>query len=154
MSTILIGKRLIPIEQIALFEPFDEASRGRMQSDRNFQTRIVLLNRDSVLAEDAPGAFAEQNGFRSLNEDSIATNPSVPFSVEAFEPTADFKPDKPYRSRLLWRDQTGKIQSKLLLSSPEDVLATVVRGIEGQETSKPAPRSRRARKRTGSLNPA
>jgi hypothetical protein len=35
----------------------------------------------------------------------------------------NFKPVKPYRSRLLWRDRSGKAQTKLLLTSPEDILA-------------------------------
>jgi hypothetical protein len=38
---------------------------------------------------------------------------------------------KPYRSRLLWRDQSGKAQSKLLLTAPEDVIAIAIRGVEG-----------------------
>jgi hypothetical protein len=144
MSTLSIGRRLIPVEQIALIEPFDEASRENLKSEKPFQTRVVLLNRESVLTEDALTVIAEQNGFRLLKEDGVATNPGVPFSVEAFEPVGDFKPTKAYRSRILWRDQSGKAQSKLLLTAPEDVLATAVRGIEGQIVGRAAPRARRS----------
>jgi hypothetical protein len=153
MATITVGRRLIPLEQIALFQPFDESARGNMQSARPFQARILLLNRDSVLTEETPVALGTQNGFRVLSEDGIATNPAVLFSVEAFEAVGDFKPQKPYRSRLLWRDQAGQIQSILLLSFPEDVLATAIRGIGVAPSAKP-PRARRARRQTGAPEPA
>ena len=35
----------------------------------------------------------------------------------------NFEPVKLYHSRLLWRDRSGKAQGKLLLTSPEDILA-------------------------------
>jgi hypothetical protein len=130
-ATVTIGRRLVPMEHIALVEPFDPASQTRMQSERPFQARIVLIDRESLLTEEALTAFAEQHGFRAFSEEGIATNPAVHFSVEAFQPTEGFKPTKPYRSRLSWRDQDGQIQSKLLLAEPETALAVVVRG-EGE----------------------
>jgi hypothetical protein len=147
MTTITIGKRLVPVEQIALIEPFDEASRERMQSEKSFQTRIVLLHRESVLTEEAMAAFAEHNGFRVLAGDGIATNPVIQFSVEAFEPAGEFNPTKPYKSRLLWRDPSGKVQSKLLLSAPEEVLASTVRGGEGVSVTGKAGSHRRKGRR-------
>jgi len=74
----------------------------------------------------------------------------IHFSVEAFTPVEGFNPAKPYRSRLLWRDQDGQTQSKLLLAEPEAVLAMAVRG-EAQAapapgvTGKPARRTSRRR---------
>jgi hypothetical protein len=131
-NTINIGRRLIPLEQIALVEPFEPSAENPLRSDREFKSRIVLLNRDSVLAEIDSLTFAEQHGFRVLEEDAVASNPALhSFAVEAFQPSADFQPSKPFRSRLVWRDRDGNTQSKLLLSGPETVLASVVRG--GQE---------------------
>jgi hypothetical protein len=155
MTTITIGKRLIPLEQIALVEPFVPTGNERMQTEKPFKTRIVLLNRDSVLTEEALDAFADQNSFRLLHEDGVATNPAVLFNVEAFEAAGNFKPTKAYRSRLLWRDQSGKVQSKLLLTTPEDILAIAVRGTEGVAvTGRAFSRARRSRKRAGSPTPA
>jgi hypothetical protein len=127
-STVTIGRRLIPIEHVAFVEPFDVASQARIKTEKPFQTRVVLLDRESVLAEEALDAFAGKHRFRRLSEDGIAVNPEVRFSVEAFEPAEGFSPTKPYRSRLLWRDRDGQTQSKLLLSDPETVLAVAVLG--------------------------
>jgi hypothetical protein len=85
-----------------------------------------------------------------LSDDGIATNPTIHFSVEAFEPAEEFKPSKPFRSRLLWRDQNGQMHSKLLLSAPENVLAVAVRGESKAPSSdtlqerQPRPRARRS----------
>jgi hypothetical protein len=74
----------------------------------------------------------------------------VAFKVETFLATDDFKPEKPFRTRLKWRDHHGKEQSKLLLASPEAVIATVLRGeAEPQTTRKmnsPRPATNRARR--------
>jgi hypothetical protein len=144
-NTVTVGRRLIPFEHIAFVEPFDPATQTRLQSGRPFQARIVLIDRDSVLTEEAPDAFAERQGFRRLSEDGIVVNPMVHFSVEAFEAAEGFNPTKPYRTRLLWRDRDGEIQSKLLLTSPETVLAVAVRG--GEEVSASAPSSNGGRSR-------
>ncbi|WP_159005707.1 hypothetical protein [Bradyrhizobium sp. S69] len=153
-ATITVGRRLVPIEHIALLEPFDPINQSRMQSDRPFQTRILLLNRDSILSEEPLDALTTQCRFRAAKEDGIATNPSVLFSVEAFEPAGEFKPTKAYRTRLLWRDQTGYAQSKLLLMTPEDALAIIVRGTEASPAFRKAkPSARRSRAKTTSPAP-
>jgi hypothetical protein len=87
-----------------------------------------LLNRDTVLAEFTPPDFAEPHGFRMLGEDNIAVNPALAFRVETFTPTETFKPEKPYLTRLKWRDPDGNDQSKLLLTKPESVIAVIRRG--------------------------
>jgi hypothetical protein len=154
-NTVTVGRRLIPFEHIAFVEPFDPATQTRLQTGRPFQARIVLINRDSVLTEEAPDAFAEKHGFRRLGEDGIVVNPAVFFSVEAFEPAEGFNPTKAYRSRLLWRDRDGEMQSKLLLTPPETVLAVAVRGDEAP--SAPAPSTtkggRSRRPQASSLRP-
>src|SRR5712691_6172658 len=125
-NVITIGKRLIPAEQIALVEPYDALANQRIQTDRDFLARVVLVNRESVLIEQASQAFAETNGFRWLALDEVGANPAVRFRVEKFEATKDFRPSKPYAARLLWRDLEGDQQSKLLLTEPETVLATLM----------------------------
>jgi hypothetical protein len=134
-NTVTFGKRLVPVEQIALIEPFDPSANPRMQSGRPFKARVVLLNRDSILSEELPAAFAEKHGFRFLPEDGVYTNPAVQFGVEVFEPAGDFQPTKRYLSRLGWRDRDGNTHSKLLLTKPDDVLAIVVRGDKGEAST-------------------
>jgi hypothetical protein len=152
-TTVTVGKRLIPIEQIALIEPFDAAAQAKLQTERPFQARIVLVDRESVLTEEALAAFAEKHAFRLLREDGIATSPAVRFSVEAFEPAEGFKPTKPYRSRLLWRDQDGQLQSKLLLAEPETVLSVVVRGAPEPSTASTSVTGRSRRPQASSFRP-
>jgi hypothetical protein len=150
MTTLTIGKRLVPLEHIVLVEPFDPSTQPRMQSDRPFQTRIVLLDRENILSEEALATFVDKHGFWRLSEDGIATNPGIYFRVEAYEPQEEFKTTKPYRCRLLWRGPEGQPVSKLLLASPEDALAVIVRGEEGgssPERTKPNATRRQPRRR-------
>ena len=152
-KTIEIGRRVVPVEQIALVEPFDPETQRNMRSTRPFKSRIVLLNRDSVLSENDPFSFAEELGFRVLPKDGVVTNPGLHFNVERFEPSADFQPSKPFVSRLMWRDQDGNTQSKLLLTDAEDLIATVVRGeaaeVEGRPKPEPTSQRRSRRRRAG-----
>ncbi len=129
-NIIAIGRKLLPIEEIALVEPFEPPAEPspRFTSDREFKTRVVLIDRYSLLTEDTVEAFAEANKFRRLPDDNVATNPAVRFRVETFEPSEGFQPRKPYQSRLKWRDQDGNEQSKLLLTKPETVIAVILRG--------------------------
>ena len=158
MTTITIGKRLIPIEQIAVVSPFDPAQSPRIQTERPFRSRVILLDRESVLAEFEPAAFAAERGFRWIMEDQTATNPNLAFGVESFAPADGFKPAKPYRSRLLWRDANGDRQSMLLLAVPEAVLAVAVRGDVApeqpdQHSLPPPAKGGRRMKRQGPTTP-
>lgn len=74
-NIISVGRRLIPSEQIALVESYDPAANPQFKTEKPFKTRVVLINRDSVLTEDTPQMFADANGFRLLVEDNVATNP-------------------------------------------------------------------------------
>jgi hypothetical protein len=143
-DVITIGKRLVPLEQIALVEPFDPASNPAFKPEREFKSRVVLLNRDTVLAEAEPREFAEAHKLSMLEEDDIAVNPAVAFAVENFSPTEAFKPEKSYATRLKWRDPEGNEQSKLLLTAPEKVISVVLRG-EAQLSGKTKGRTRRLR---------
>jgi hypothetical protein len=128
-NIIAIGRKRIPIEEIALIEPFEPRPEPPpFASDKDFKARVVLINRDSVLTEDTVETFAAAQNFRRLPDDHVAANPAVRFRVETFEPSEDFQPRKPYQSRLKWRDQDGNEQSKLLLTRPETVIAVVLRG--------------------------
>jgi hypothetical protein len=127
-NVITIGRKHVPIEQIAYVEPFDPSANMDFKPEKPFKARVVLLDREATLAEAAPHEFADAHGFRLLAEDNVATNPAVGFRVESFEPTEEFKPTKPYQTRLMWRDPAGKNQSKLLLTKPEVVIAVALRG--------------------------
>jgi hypothetical protein len=151
-NVITIGRRHVPLEQIAYVEPFEIAPDSDFKPEKDFKSRVVLLDRDNVLAEAAPHEFADAYGFRLLAEDSVATNPAVTFRVESFEPTEDFRPAKPYQTRLMWRDPAGKNQSKLLLTKPEAVIAIALRGEtesgpDRQEKPRRPARSRATRRR-------
>jgi hypothetical protein len=135
-NVITIGKRLIPIEHIAFVEPYDPSTNPKLQTSREYKARIVMINRDSVLTEQSPREFADAHSFRTLDGDQIATNPSVAFRVETFEPADGFTPSKAFATRLLWRDRDGNDQSKLLVAPPETVLAVVVRGETDGQASK------------------
>ena len=128
METLQFGKRLLPVEHIALVEPFDPATQKNMKTERAFQARLVLIDRSSILIEETVATFADKHGFRMLAEDGIATNPLIHFSVESFAATEDFKTEKQFQARLLWKDFDEKQQSKLLLAAPDTVLAIAVRG--------------------------
>jgi hypothetical protein len=110
-NTVKIGRRLIPVEHIALVEPFDPALAPNLQTERALQARVVLIDRESLLTEESAASFAATRGFRALIEDGVATNPAIHFKVETFEPAEGFKPSKPYLSRLSWRDLDGNTQS-------------------------------------------
>jgi hypothetical protein len=158
-DVITIGKRLVPVEQVALVEPFDPAANPDFKPEKDFKSRVVLLNRDTVLAETTPAEFAEGHGFRMLGEDGAAINPAIAFRVETFTPTETFKPEKPYATRLKWRDREGDEHSKLLLTKPETVIAVVLRGgVEpdrsGKEPPRPLARSRGTRRSARKLEPA
>jgi hypothetical protein len=70
-DVITIGKRLVPVEQIAFVEPFDPASNPEFKPAKEFKARIVLLNRDIVLTELAPHAFADAQGLRMLRQEKV-----------------------------------------------------------------------------------
>jgi hypothetical protein len=144
-NTLTIGKRIIPLNHIALVEAFEPGANPRFQPAQAFQSRVVLLNRDSVLALAPVEALAKEHGFRLLADDHVAANPAVYFGVESFTPAEGFAPTKPYATRLKWRDLDGNDQSKLLLTGPEQVLATVTG--ERTETRPQAPKRRTARRR-------
>lgn len=156
-NVITFGKRLLPVEQIALIEPFDPSSNPDFKPAKEFKARVVLLNRDTVLTETTPEEFASAQGFRLLTEDNVAVNMAIVFKVESFEPTENFKPAKPYQTRLKWRDQEGNEQSKLLLTKPDAVLALVLRRADAaspeSKTSK-RPAKRRRLRNFNSLKPA
>jgi hypothetical protein len=157
-KVITIGRRLVPAEQIALVEPFDPEANPSFKPDKPFKARVVLINRDNVLSEASPQEFADGHGFRMLTEDNVATNPAIAFRVETFTPTDEFKPTKPFLTRLRWRDQDGNDQSKLLLTKPETVIAVALRGgseagADRKEPPRRPPGARALRRRERRLEP-
>ena len=49
MKVITIGKRLVPVEQVAFVEPFDPSSNPEFKPEKAFKGRVVLLNREKCL---------------------------------------------------------------------------------------------------------
>jgi len=152
MSTIVIGKRHIPLEHVALAEPFDPSLHPGIKTDKAFKARVVMIDRQSVLTEQTVEAFATEHGFRFIAGDCVATNPGVRFGVEEFVPADGFEPTKPFLTRLSWRDLEGNTQSKLLLSKPADVLAVAVTGETRQEPPQEGPKSGGSRKPTATID--
>lgn len=150
MKVVTIGKRLVPVEQVAFVEPFDPASNPEFKPEKDFKARIVLLNRDMVLTEQTPQAFATEHELHLFTEDSVAVNRSIPFKIETFEPTESFKPTKPYRTRLKWRDPSGAEQSKLLVTAPETVIAELLNTKAELARAAKRPARRPGRGRSGS----
>jgi hypothetical protein len=150
-NVVTIGRRLVPVEHIALVEPFDPAAKPEFNPEKPFKARIVLLNRDTVLTEATPKEFADTHGFRMLADDNVATNPGIMFRIETFAATEHFTPTKPYVTRIRWRDQDGNDQSKLLLTKPEAVIAIALRGApeSGSNRKEPPRRPARSRPRRG-----
>jgi hypothetical protein len=152
---ITIGRRLILREQIAYAEPFDPTNNPDFKSDRPFKVRVVLLNRDTALAETSLQEFADACGLHMLDQDMIAVNPLIAFCVETFTSTESFKPEKSYLTRLKWRDLQGNEHSKLLLTAPETVVAVALRGGSESPPRSGVERPARARvPRCGSRKPA
>lgn len=151
-DVVTIGKRFIPLEEIAFVEPFDPASNPEFKPDKDFKARVVLLNRDTVLAEFTPEEFALVQGFRLLADDNVVANPAIAFRVESFEPTENFKPDKPYVTRLKWEDRQGNERSRLLLTKPEAVISLLVRGQDENAPPRKGPSTNPARRRPARRN--
>ena len=150
MKVVTIGKRLVPVEQVAFVEPFDPAANPEFKPEKAFKARLVLLNRDVVLTEQTPQEFAAEHELHLFAEDGVAVNREIAFRVETFEPTESFKPAKPYKTRLKWKDLAGGEQSKLLLTVPETVIAELLEAkVELAKTAK-RPARRPARGRNGS----
>ena len=74
-------------------------------------------------------------------------NQAIVFRIETFEPSESFKPAKPFKTRLKWRDLAGAEQSKLLVTEPETVIAEILKAkVEAPvETKRPARRPARGR---------
>jgi hypothetical protein len=132
-----IGKLFIPSEQVAYVEPFDPSSSNpEFKPEKDFKPRIVLINRDTVLAGIPMEEFVEKHGFKLLAEDQLALNVGpVNFRVEAFAPSEDFNPVKPYRSRLRWRALDNTEHSKLLLIEPALLAALAAASRPAEENT-------------------
>jgi hypothetical protein len=150
MTVLTIGKKLVPLAQVAFVEVFDPAANPDFKPEKEYKARLVLLNREVVLTEQTVEAFATEHNLHLFTEDMVAVNQTIVFRVETFESTADFNPAKAYKTRLKWRDLAGGEQSKLLLTEPQAVIQGL---LKTKVTTRPAaaPKARRpARGRSGS----
>jgi hypothetical protein len=150
MTVITIGKRLILAKEVAFVEPFDPSSNPEFKPEKDFKGRVVLLNREIVLTEQTPQEFAAEHDLHLFAEDSVAVNRTIRFKVEIFEPTENFKPLRPYHTRLKWSDLAGDEQSKLLVTAPETVIAEILSAKTEMPGPAKRPAGRPARGRTGS----
>ena len=150
MKVITIGKRLVPAEQLAFVEPFDPSGNPEFKPEKDFKGRVVLLNREIVLTEQTPQEFALEHELHLFTEDNVALNRTIHFKIETFEPTENFKPAKPYQTRLKWSDLAGDEQSKLLVTAPETVIAEILQAKTEPSTPAKRPVRRPARGRSGS----
>jgi hypothetical protein len=142
MQNILTaGRHLIPVEQIVSIETFDPAQNPGVNSDRPYRSRVVLIDRNTHLSEETLEVLAEKVGFRFLAQDKTAFNPHLTYRVETFVTTPTFIPERPFKTRLKWRDADGEEQSKLLLTSPEIVISILMRA-EAQSLSGAQPPKR------------
>jgi len=145
LNPITVGKRLIPLEQVAFVERYEPRETGGIQSSRTFHSRLVLTNRDSTLLEETPQQFANQYGFRFIEADDLCINRLVYYAVETFSSDEDFSPSKAYLTRLRWKDN-GAEHSKLLVTPPEAVLAAITENSPKQEL--PPQRAKTQRRRS------
>ncbi|MBK3665082.1 hypothetical protein JJE66_28100 [Bradyrhizobium diazoefficiens] len=150
MKVVTIGKRLVAVDQVAFVEAFDPSANPEFKPEKEFKARLVLLNRDIVLTEQTPEAFAAEHELHLFTEDGVAVNRDIAFRVETFEPTESFNPVKPYKTRLKWKDLAGGEQSKLLLTVPETVIAELLGAKEELAKAAKPPAKRPRRGRTGS----
>jgi hypothetical protein len=148
-NVVRLSKRLVPVEQIAVIEPFVAPADYPLRTTKQFNARVVLLDRVSILSEASPEQLSQDYGFRFVPKDRVGTNPAIAFRVEEFAPAENFAPSKPYLSRLVWKDRNGSQQSKLMLSTPEELLSIVVRGEDMDQSTEPG---RPTRARAGRRN--
>jgi hypothetical protein len=148
VKVITIGKRVVSADQIAFIEPFDPAANPEFKPEKDFKGRVVLLDRDAVLTEQTPKDFAEANELLLFAEDDVAVSRTIVFKIETFEPTENFKPSRPFKTRLKWSDAAGVDQSKLLLTSAETVIAEILKakGESASPLKRAAKRPARGRK--------
>jgi len=140
----------VPAEQIAFVEPFDPAANPEFKPEKDFKSRVVLLDRDIVLSEQTARDFADAHELHLFTEDGVAVNRAIRFKIEMFERTDDFKPSKPYQTRLKWNDLAGDEQSKLLVTAPEIVIAEILNAKVEAPASAKRPARRPGRGRNGS----
>jgi hypothetical protein len=69
-----IGKLFIPSDQVAYVEPFDPSSSPEFKPEQEFESRMVLINRESLLVAAPMEEFVEKHGFKLLAEDQLALN--------------------------------------------------------------------------------
>jgi len=127
MTILTIGRKLVPLAQVAFVEMFDSAANPEFKPEKEYKARVIMLNREIVLTEQTVESFATEHGLHLFTEDTVAVNQKIVFRVEIFEPTTDFNPTKPYKTRLKWRDLAGGEQSKLLLTDPQAVIEGILK---------------------------
>ena len=122
---LIVGRRHIPSGSVALIEPYVHPDHSIVRPMVRVYGRVILINRDSIVVGEHPISFSREHGFCWLSIDRVGLNPDIHFRVEDFLPQDGFVPSRAFASRLIWRDQDGNEQSKLLLSEPKTALGAL-----------------------------
>ena len=46
MTVVTIGRKLVPLAQVALLEVFDRAANPEFKPEKDYKARLILLNRE------------------------------------------------------------------------------------------------------------
>ncbi|WP_194467879.1 hypothetical protein [Bradyrhizobium sp. CCBAU 53340] len=49
MTVLTIGRKLVPLAQVAFVEGFDPTANPEFKPEKEFKARLILLNREIVL---------------------------------------------------------------------------------------------------------
>lgn len=61
MTVLTIGRKLVPLAQVALVELFDPSANPAFRPEKEYKSRLVLLSRDIVLTEQTVDEFATEH---------------------------------------------------------------------------------------------
>jgi hypothetical protein len=62
-NVITVGRVLVPVEQIAYVEVFEPSPNGQFKPEKPYKSRVVLLNRETVLREATPQSSRKPTTF-------------------------------------------------------------------------------------------
>ena len=123
MTILRISKRFVPLEQVAFVERFDSSNAADIQPAEDRNTRIVLINGDSIFTEATVEEFVQEHGFNYLAADSIALNGAQVFFAVAEVDAPDVALLQSFQARLTWRAPDGTEVIRLLRTPPALVAA-------------------------------
>lgn len=106
------------------------------------------------MSEEAPEQLPKAHCFLWIEADKVVTKPNIILRRRDVHRTESFDPSKPFPSRLAWNDEEGNMQSKLMVTDPEALLAIVVRGGTENEANQVQTPVRRCQQRREQRQPS